>query len=95
LDQLSVRALAERHEVHRRTVRQALDSALPPPRKAYPRPAPAIGPWTEVIDSWLEYERVPRKQRHTARRKVYRYPGTGPGYVATAGAATSSDTPGL
>jgi hypothetical protein len=54
--------------VHRRTVRQALDSALPPPRKAYPRPAPAIGPWTEVIDSWLEYERVPRKQRHTARR---------------------------
>jgi hypothetical protein len=71
LDQLSVRALAERHEVHRRTVRQALDSALPPPRKAYPRPAPAIGPWTEVIDSWLvgkADERVPRKQRHTARR---------------------------
>ncbi|PZS12414.1 MAG: hypothetical protein DLM60_22410 [Pseudonocardiales bacterium] len=69
LEQLSVRALAERHEVHRRTVRQALDSALPPPRKAYPRPAPAIGPWTAVIDSWLEAdERVPRKQRHTARR---------------------------
>jgi hypothetical protein len=69
LEQLSLRALAERHAVHRRTVRQALDSAMPPPRKTYPRPAPAIGPWTEVIDSWLEAdERVPRKQRHTARR---------------------------
>jgi hypothetical protein len=29
-EQLSVRALAERHQVHRRTVRQALDSAVPP-----------------------------------------------------------------
>ncbi len=35
---LSIRALAERHGVHRRTVRQALDSALPPERK---RPAVA------------------------------------------------------
>ena len=28
--------LAERHKVHRRTVRQALASPLPPPRKQYP-----------------------------------------------------------
>jgi len=42
---------------------------LTPPRKSYPRPAPAIGPWSDVIDSWLEAdERVPRKQRHTVRR---------------------------
>ena len=34
---LSVRALARRHNVHRRTVRQALASALPPPRAASPR----------------------------------------------------------
>jgi transposase len=69
LEQLSVRALAARHQVHRRTVREALDSAVPAPRKSYPRPAPAIGPWTEVIDSWLVAdEGVPRKQRHTARR---------------------------
>src|SRR3954449_8547808 len=41
---LSIRELADRHQVHRRTVRQALDSALPPPRKTYPpRSTCAIG----------------------------------------------------
>jgi lambda repressor-like predicted transcriptional regulator len=35
---LLIRQLAERHGVHRRTVRQALASALPPPRKQYPTP---------------------------------------------------------
>lgn len=33
---LSMRELAERHSVHRRTVRQALASPLPPPRTEYP-----------------------------------------------------------
>jgi transposase len=67
---LSVRELAERHRVHRRTVRQALTGAVPPPRKVYPRrPRPAINPYVEVIDSWLLADReAPRKQRHTARR---------------------------
>ena len=66
----SIRELAVRHHVHRRTVRQALASAVPPPRKAYPpRPRPAIGPYAAVIDEWLLADRdVPRKQRHTARR---------------------------
>jgi len=51
---LSIRELAEKHRVHRRTVRQALASAVPPPRKAYPwRPRPAIGPYAAVIDGWL------------------------------------------
>ena len=31
----SIRELAEKHRVHRRTVRQALASAVPPARKAY------------------------------------------------------------
>ncbi len=31
IEDLSIRELAERHNVHRRTVRQALDSPLPPP----------------------------------------------------------------
>jgi transposase len=67
---LSIRELAGRHHVHRRTVRQALESAVPPPRKAYPsRPRPAIGPYMPVIDEWLLADRdVPPKQRHTARR---------------------------
>ena len=30
---LSIRALADKHGVHRRTVRQALESAIPPSRK--------------------------------------------------------------
>ena len=66
----SIRELAVRHQVHRRTVRQALASALPPPRKAYsPRPRPAIGRYAAIIDGWLLADReVPRKQRHTARR---------------------------
>ena len=67
---LSIRELAERHGVHRRTVRQALANAVPPPRKVYrARPRPAIDPFVEVIDAWLVADReVPRKQRHTARR---------------------------
>ena len=66
----SIRELADRHGVHRRTVRQALESAVPPPRKPYPqRPRPAIDDYAAVIDGWLLADReVPRKQRHTARR---------------------------
>jgi len=72
-EQFSIRELAERHGVHRRTVRQALASALPPPRKAYPaRPRPAIDAWAAVIDAWLVADHdVPRKQRHTARRTLH------------------------
>ena len=70
LEGLSIRELAERHRVHRRTVRQALASAVPPPRKQYPpRPRPAIDPYADVIDGWLIADQdAPKKQRHTARR---------------------------
>ena len=65
----SLRELARRHRVHRRTVRQALRSALPPPRKRAPRLAPQLGPYVEVIREWLVADlSAPRKQRHTARR---------------------------
>jgi transposase len=66
----SIRELAGRHHVHRRTVRQALDSAVPPSRKPYRRrPRPAVDPYAAIIDGWLIADReVPRKQRHTARR---------------------------
>jgi len=67
---LSIRALAERHGVHRRAVRQALVSPLPPAKRApVSRPAPKLGPYRALIDSWLEADReAPRKQRHTAKR---------------------------
>jgi transposase len=66
---LSVRALARRHHVHRRAVRQALASALPPHRAVPRRAAPVTGPWVPTIRAWLLADReAPRKQRHTARR---------------------------
>jgi hypothetical protein len=67
---LSIRALAERHGVHRRAVRQALASAVPPAKRApVSRPAPKLGAYRAVIDSWLMADReAPRKQRHTAKR---------------------------
>lgn len=67
---LSLHALARRHGVHRRTVRQALESALPPARKRpQGRPAPKLGLYRALIDSWLVADReAPRKQRHSARR---------------------------
>lgn len=67
---LSIRELARRHGVHRRAVRQALASPLPPERKRPEgRPAPKLGPFRVLIDSWLVADReAPRKQRHTARR---------------------------
>ena len=67
---MSIRELAVRHHVHRRTVRQAVASAVPPPRKEYPqRPRPALDRYTQLIDEWLLADKqVPRKQRHTARR---------------------------
>jgi transposase len=70
LEGLSLRALAAKHRVHRRTVKQALESAVPPARKRPEgRPAPALGAQREWIDQVLIADRdVPRKQRHTAKR---------------------------
>ena len=66
---LSIRALAERHEVHRRTVRAALASATPPQRKVPVRDSPVLGVHEAQIRAWLvEDLTAPRKQRHTARR---------------------------
>jgi transposase len=66
---LSIRVLAERHQVHRRTVRQALASAVPPPRKTPVRASPALGAHEATIRAWLVAdEQAPPKQRHTARQ---------------------------
>ena len=66
---VSIRELARRHGVHRRTVRQALADAAPPPRRTPQRAAPAVGPHAQLIRRWLaEDMAAPPKQRHTARR---------------------------
>jgi transposase len=66
---LSIRELSRRFGVHRRDVRQALASAVPPERKRPERPSPLLDRWKPVIEGWLEEDKTaPRKQRHTARR---------------------------
>ena len=73
VDGLSIRALADRHHVHRRTVRQALASAIPPPRKAPQRIASRLEPFKTAIDAMLRSDLdAPKKQRHTARRVLAR-----------------------
>ncbi|MDA8033077.1 MAG: hypothetical protein M0T71_02750 [Actinomycetota bacterium] len=63
----SIRALGKKHKVHRRVVRQASASAVPPPRKETARRSPVMDPYEGTIRAWLIADRgVPRKQRHGA-----------------------------
>jgi transposase len=69
LEGMGVRALARKHRVHRRTVRQALMSAVPPQRRMPVRRCPVLDPWKPLIQAWVTTdETLPRKQRHTAHR---------------------------
>ena len=46
----SIRELADKYHVHRRTVRQALVSAIPPPRRTPARTSPRLEPVRGFID---------------------------------------------
>jgi hypothetical protein len=69
LEGLSIRALAKRHGVHRRAVRQALQSPVPPAKRPpVSRPAPKLGPFRALIDEWREADlQAPRKQSFCQR----------------------------
>lgn len=72
-EELSIRQLADRHRVHRRTVRQALVSAVPPPRRKRVFRAPVLDPVKPLIDAMLRSDLdAPKEQRHTARRVLAR-----------------------
>src|ERR1700740_230678 len=67
---LSVRAIARKYGVHRRKVREAIESAVPPERKGPDRRCPAM---TVEVKDFVEAiltddKKAPRKQRHTAHR---------------------------
>ena len=73
VEECSIRELADRYHVHRRTVRQALASAVPPPRKTPARTSPRLAPFQSAIDGMLRADLdAPKKQRHTARRVLAR-----------------------
>jgi hypothetical protein len=65
----TIQGVAKKLNTHRRMVRQALASAIPPERKRPDRSSPKLEPVRAFIDGILQSDwEAPRKQRHTAHR---------------------------
>ncbi|MFF4598133.1 IS21 family transposase [Amycolatopsis sp. NPDC001319] len=70
---VSVRTLSDRYRVHRRTVREALESAVPKERKKPPPRRSVLEPAHGWIDEMLREDlTAPRKQKHTTIRIFHR-----------------------
>lgn len=70
IEKKGIRKISRELGVHRRKVKQALESAVPPVRAASRRLPSVLTPEIrEVVDGWLRMDlTVRRKQRHTAHR---------------------------
>jgi transposase len=74
VDGCNIQEIAERVQINWRTAKKYADREdwNEPIKKSKGR-HPVLGPFLEIIDTWLtEDERLPRKQRHTARRIFHR-----------------------
>lgn len=74
LQRKSIREISREFHHARRTVRKAIyDPAPPQYTRSAPTTKPVLGPFTAIIDQWLDEDLSrPRKQRHTARRIYHR-----------------------
>ncbi|WP_051742308.1 transposase [Kitasatospora sp. MBT66] len=72
-DGMKLREIERTYNVSWRTIRKAVDSVRPEPRKKLPPRATALDPYKAVIDGILQADLdAPRKQRHTLTRILHR-----------------------
>ena len=65
----SIREIAREYGHSRKTVRKAIREVSPAYEQKRERVHPVMDPYCDVILSWLRSDKkMPRKQRHTARR---------------------------
>ncbi|WP_369780716.1 IS21 family transposase [Streptomyces sp. R33] len=70
---MKIREIERKYNVSWRTVRKAVDSVWPEPRKQLPPRPTALDPYKPVIDGMLQADLdAPRKQRHTVTRIFHR-----------------------
>ncbi len=72
-DGMTMREITRKYNVSWRTIRKAVDSVWPEPRKKLPPRATALDPYKAAVDGILRADLdAPRKQRHTVTRIFHR-----------------------